>query len=107
LFGRLQPALAVVMDEFNGDGDERDKDDSQDDQGKVIPDKGQVAEIVTDEEEESDPDEATGDVESEEATVIHSPGPGDKGSKGPHDGHKTSQDDGFAAMLSEEGVGTL
>lgn len=88
-----------MAQELNDDGKNGNKDDRQDDQEVVVSDKRNVPEVVTAQNEESDPGNASDDVEGYETPVGHPSDAGDKGRKGPDDGNESGKDDRFPAIF--------
>lgn len=80
----------------------RDEDDGQDDEGKVVFDDGDVAEEVTGEGKQSYPDDTPEDIVGNKFAVVHFADAGYKGGKSAHNGNKTGKKDSLVTVFSKE-----
>ncbi len=87
--------------------DERDDDNGDYDQFKIVLDEGNVAEKVAQQRENSHPDDAADDIPADEEPIGHPADSGHEWRKGAYDRHKTCQKDRLTTLLFEEGVCTL
>ena len=67
--------------------------------GKIIFDKGNVAEKVTGAGEQGNPGQAPGNVVFDESAVMHGADACYKGGKGADDGDEAAEEDGFGAVF--------
>ncbi|MCY1179894.1 hypothetical protein D9M73_203130 [compost metagenome] len=73
----------------------------------MLLDEWHVAEEVAEGHQAADPQQRTGDAETEEARVVHVGDAGDERCKGAQDGQEARQGHGLAAVAFIEVVGTL
>ena len=86
---------------------ERQDDDGQDDQRKILFDERQVAEEVAAVQKRGGPEHAAGHIVTLKPAVAHAAGARHERREGAHDRHEAGDDDGFTAVPFEELVGAI
>ena len=85
-------------DNFKNNRQDGNDDNGIDNEAEVVLDKGQIAQEESRRNKRDNPDDAADDIEEKESCWIHQGNAGHKGRESSHNGDKTGQDDGFAAM---------
>lgn len=84
---------------FPDSGKQRHNNDAEDHGREVLFDERNVAEEISGERQEEDPDERTGNIIEEEFPVAHFSGAGQKGREGPDDREEAGKNDRFRAVF--------
>src|SRR5581483_4160335 len=100
-------ARAPFADVLQRRGREREDDDGEDDVREIVLDPRDVAEEESRVDEKPDPQRAAGEVERDEAAVVHLRDAREEGRERAHDGREAADDDGEAAVLLVETPRTL
>ncbi len=103
----LGGGLLPAAQELHHGGHHRDEDNGHEHDGEVVLDEGQIAEEIPAEGKQRRPQQAAKDVEADEVAVGHASHTGYEGGKGADDGDEARQEDGDAAVLLVESVGTI
>src|SRR5512147_2054537 len=94
--GRVFLFLPQVFDPFEHDGQNRDNNDGDDDEAEIALYEGDVTKPKPGPHENRDPADSADHIETHEARIAHRTDAGDEGREGPHDWHKSRDDDGPA-----------
>src|SRR5262245_3717975 len=93
-----------MPEELDDRGDQRNEDDAERDQGKVVLDDWNVAERIARSCAEANPRDGANDVVEGELRIGHRARARHERDEGADDGNEPSEHDRLAAVLFEEGV---
>ena len=79
-------------------------DDRDDDQREILFDEGDVAEEISGDHAEGNPENGSADAEGQEARIVHGADTGHEGCEGAEDRHEAGDDDRDSAVLFIEGM---